>query len=69
MLKAKDFLIPTLGEAKIASPLTDAAFIADTERVLYHTDVTEVLREAANPEELLSFERRARASASFTIRR
>ena len=57
MLKAKDFLIPTLGEAKIASPLTEAAFIDDSERVLYRTDVAEVLREAAHPEELLSFEK------------
>ena len=57
MLKAKDFLIPTLGEAKIASPLTEAAFIDNSERVLYRTDVNEVLREAANPDELLSFEK------------
>ena len=57
MLTAKDFLIPSLGAAKIASPLTEAAFIADTERVMYHTDLTEVLREAEHPEELLSFEK------------
>ena len=57
MLTAKDFQIPSLGESKIPSPLTEAAFIADTERVLYHTDVTEVLRETQHPEELLSFEK------------
>ena len=57
MLTAKDFLIPTLGEAKIASPLTKSAFVSDTERVLYHTDAAEVLREAADPDQLLSFEK------------
>ena len=57
MLKAENFLIPTLGEPKLASPLTEAAFIANDERVLYNTDVNEVLREAAKPDELLSFER------------
>ena len=57
MLKAENFLIPTLGEPKLASPLTEAAFIADDERVLYNTDVNEVLREAARPDELLSFEK------------
>jgi len=57
MLTAKDFQIPSLGVAKIDSPLTEAAFIADTERVLYHTDVAEVLREVQHPEQLLSFEK------------
>ena len=73
MLTAKDFQIPSLGAAKLASPLTEAAFIADTERVMYHTDLTEVLREAAHPEELLSFEKmemelqKLRFSVSFRI--
>ena len=57
MLTAKDFQIPSLGEAKIASPLTEAAFIGDNDRVIYRTDVAELLREVQHPEELLSFEK------------
>ena len=57
MLTAKDFLIPTLGTPQLDSPLTKSAFIGDDERVLYNTDVREVLREAENPDELLSFEK------------
>jgi len=60
MLTAKDFLIPTLGTPKLDSPLTKSAFVSDDERVLYRTDVNEVLREAKRP---------ARANASSMIRR
>jgi len=57
MLTAKDFLIPTLGTPKLDSPLTKSAFVSDDERVLYHTDVNEVLCEAKDPDKLLSFEK------------
>ncbi len=57
MLTSKDFLIPSLGKARIPSPLTDTAFVSDADRVVYSTSATVAAREAVTPDGILSFEK------------
>ena len=56
MLTCQDFMIPSLGEARIPSPLTETAFVGDLERVVYHTSADVLKDEFADGGQALSFE-------------
>ncbi|MCI5779618.1 MAG: ATP-dependent 6-phosphofructokinase [Lentisphaeria bacterium] len=56
MLHKSDFIIPTLGECAIPSPVTDQTFVSDAETVSYFNDLADIKRYADAGEEPPAFE-------------
>lgn len=52
-----DFSIDSLGEPLIKSPLKEADFVEDSERVIYSNDPAEILEQQKNFGELFAFEK------------
>ena len=55
MLHKKDFIISTLGECKIPSPISDMTFVGDSETVSYYNDTAQITRFIG--EEIPAFEK------------
>ena len=56
MLKKADFLIPTLGDCTIKSPVTEQTFVSDEETVAYFTDFNDMKPYLDRGEEVPTFE-------------
>jgi 6-phosphofructokinase 1 len=52
-----DFQVPRLGEGRIPSPLKGVCFVKDEERVLFHSDVNEVMEHVEKGKDIPSFEK------------
>jgi len=56
MLHRSDFVISTLGECTIPSPITDQTFVSDAETVSYFTDVAQIKSYIDRGEDVPAFE-------------
>ena len=56
MLHKSDFIISTLGECTIPSPITDQSFVSDNESISYFSEVNEIKAYLDKGEEVPAFE-------------
>ena len=64
-----DFTIARLGEGRVRSPMSNARFTRDDERVLYHTGLEEMKAWLDRGKILPRWSRRARGSRCSSTRR